>query len=219
MKPSNKKATNVFSYVRLKKYLSHYHKFTFKNPRKGKDFTPQQKSAITRQFNKLAEVIEKTRLEKSSFINTQKLKKSQIPKNDGIKTNKGFFFKYPYSSIKDVSLKKGEPKVKMIVTDFRLVKYSKFFQGTKTSNVLQIYIAIPEYIKTSMDAVADYVESLKNYYNPNYIMLNAEGRMYATQFNIKEFFSGSGGAVIENSDDDLDESHFFYAVLLGYFKK
>lgn len=228
--PAKKKKTlSVEGYIRLKKYVSQYHHFTFKNPRKGNDFKPAQKSAITRQFNKLKEYIIKARTEKMSFINTTRLRKKDIPKNDGLKTNKGFFFKYPFSNIQYVSLKRGEPKTNLIVTDFRKVQFSKISKGTTSSDTVQIYIAIPEYIKQSMDAIAEYIDALKKQYKPDYVMLSAEGRLYATQFNIKEFFSGSGRTVAlpdENSDEvftdetiDENERRFFYAVLLGFFKR
>ena len=242
-KKNKKKQLTTDQYTRLRKYVNQYHHFTFSIPKKGKDYKTSQKSAITRQFNKLKDLIQNTRLEKMSFINTTRLRKKQIPKNDGVKTNKGFFFKFPFSSIKDVSLKRGEPKTKLIVTDFRKISQSKLRQGTTSSDTVQIYIAIPEYVKQSLESITNFIDALKKQYKPDYIMLNAEGRLYSTQFNIKEFFSGSGKNVTLKPDDSDEEeeivedntgeqisvseqdyaeymeTHFFYAVLLGFFKR
>lgn len=195
-----KRALTTIEYVKLKKYLSQYHKFSFKNPRKNKDFTRSQKSSITRQFNKIGRLIQDARLDKISYINTSHLKRKDIPKNDGVKTNKGFFFKYPYTSIKNIRLKKGEPTQKMLYTDFSLIAKTERFKGTLSSDFVQTYIVIPESAKTSPDTLAGYIEDVREHYTPEFLMTTAKGVKYSTTFSPKEFFKYT-----EELEQDLDD--------------
>lgn len=180
-----KKPLNTFGYTQLRKYINSYHHFSFRTPRKGKDYTPQQKSAIRRKYNQLVDLVKATRLETASFINTEKLRKKDIPSHDGVKTNKGFFYKYPYSKIKKVSLKRGEPKTYMIVTDYRLVKYSMVRKGTSSDQVRYTF-KIPEYVKTLHSVTVeengeytehvgffDYTDALIEHYKPDAVMIGA----------------------------------------------
>jgi hypothetical protein len=94
-------------YRLAKKQLNKYHKFSFKMPPKGKDFTPQQKAAITRKAMQLAEYIERERSQKNTFIPYPK--KDKMRDVSGVRTNKGIFF--PSAGAK-VSYKKVKGKKK-----------------------------------------------------------------------------------------------------------
>lgn len=64
-------------------------------PRAGKDFTPQQKSAITRKYNKLRGVLDSE--EKNTFIRFKKgMKYSGI---EGLRTDKGVIVNVPNAKI------------------------------------------------------------------------------------------------------------------------
>lgn len=176
-----KKPLSTLGYTRLRKYINHFHHFNFPTPRKGKGYTPQQKSAITRKYNQLVDLVKAVKLEKASFINTTRLAKKDVPSHGGVKTNKGFFYKYPFSSIKKVSLKRGEPKQYMIVTDFRLVQFSKIRKGTSSDEVRYSF-KIPDYIHTlnSVDVDGkehvgffDYVDALMEHYKPDNVLIGA----------------------------------------------
>jgi hypothetical protein len=235
---AKKRSLSTDGYRRLKKYVSQYHRFSFKNPAKNKDFTRSQKSSITRQYNRLKDYIQRTRLETMSFINTSHLKKKDIPQNDGIKTNKGFFFKYPFSLIKKVRLKRGDTPTNMVVTDFRLIEKSPLRKGTTSSDVIQIFSVIPEDVKQTPEDLANYIESIRDRYDPDFLLTSEYGRKYATTFSPKEFFKYAEEVVDEEFEEDetdkenlnknnkirffqqvlAGERDIYYALLLGFFK-
>ena len=214
-KMAGKKIVDVTaSYTRLKKFLNKYHKFSFSAPRKGKLYAPQQKAAITRIYNKIEPQIKAEVKNKITFLDTSKIPKKLIPANDGIKTNKGFFFKYPAASIQ--KFKKGKKFFYEIVIDYSKIGNSPF---------KEIYFKFPDYVKTSLDDILEFIEYLKSVWNPYYTKLSAQGRLYATQINLKEFFTGSGRAVLNDDDDDAgddvddntrNETNFFSGVILGF---
>jgi len=220
----------TFGYAQLKKYLSRFHHFSFKNPRKGRDFTRSQKSAITRQYNKLASLLKSFHEEKNSFIDTTRIPRREIPKHDGVKTNKGFFFKYPYSNIQLIK-KRGYPPERIIVTDFRKIEFTKIAKKRLTrSDAIQYYFYIPPKFSSSLDGIIAYRDYLEEKWQPDYVLMSADKRLYATQIDIKEFFSGSGAAVlnrneVEDEEDEEDESpdlhdenKFFTGIILGFFR-
>ncbi len=99
-------------YRALKKELNKYHKFSFPMPRKGKDFTPQQKTAITKQFNKLRGILENEK--NTTYIKYTKGKKYSGA--DGLRTNKGVIIQAPDATIKrdkltgrDIVVRKSGP--------------------------------------------------------------------------------------------------------------
>jgi hypothetical protein len=235
---AKKRKLSTEGYIKLKKYVSHYHHFSFRNPRKNKEFTSSQKGAITRQFNRLKDHIQRTRLENESFINTTHLKKKDIPQNDGVKTNKGFFFKYPFTHIRKIKLKRGEPAVNILVTDFRLIEKSPLRKGTTSSDVIQIFSVIPESVKQNPEDLANYIESVRDHYQPDFLLTSEYGRKYATRFTPKEFFKYAEETAKEELDEDetdkdslrknnkicffqqvvAGERDIYYALLLGFFK-
>lgn len=221
---AKQKLTETQKYTALKKYLNPYHKFSFNAAPKTGKYTPAQKAAITRAYNKLSDVIESSKKEKSSFINTQKLKRKDVPPHDGVKTNKGFFFKYPAASLKKtiVTTTNKNKKTKKAVYEI-FIDYSKI----GNSPFRELYFKFPDDVKTSLESIDNYVEYLKMVWRPLYVKLSADKRLYATKFNIFEFFSGSGKAAIsqsedeeemddDNYDDMNEELNFFSGVILGF---
>jgi hypothetical protein len=78
------------NYRALKKRLNRYHKFTFNMPRKGKDFTPQQKAAITRSWDSYGEFIRQVESGKKSYVSATTAQRRQL-QSDFYTTNKGIF--------------------------------------------------------------------------------------------------------------------------------
>lgn len=105
---------NKPTYRDLKKLLNPYHKFSFPTPRKGKDFTPQQKSAITRLYRKLQGVLEN--IDNVTFIRYKK-GKGNYRGVDGLRTSKGIFI-----AEKDVKIKYNK-KLKKYSSTYKVKKY------------------------------------------------------------------------------------------------
>lgn len=77
-------------YREIKKRLNRYHKFTFRMPRKGKDFTPQQKAAITRAWESYGGFINGVNKNKKAFINASAAQRKNL-QGDFYTTNRGVF--------------------------------------------------------------------------------------------------------------------------------
>lgn len=78
------------NYRDIKKRLNKFTDFSFKMPRKGKDFTPQQKAALTRAWSKHAKDVRKVEAGQAIFKPTTKYTRDTLGKNYH-HTNKGIF--------------------------------------------------------------------------------------------------------------------------------
>lgn len=155
MKKSDQKQS--LDYRLLKKYLNQYHEFSFKMPRKGKDFTPQQKAAITRKYNQIGRAIKAERTERASFIPYPK--GSKLPHIEGIKTNKGIFYKTPGAKAKVV--KKGKKKQYIIQVEFGKRK--------------DIFYPFPPHVINDPDQIKEFVRELVKKYKPKTVHLSVYG--------------------------------------------
>lgn len=133
-------------YRRAKKILNRYHKFSFNTPRKGKDFTPQQKAAITRQMNKLKDQLKKLDSGDYVFIPGKKLE-------DGVTTNKGTILHYPKATIK----KKKKYKTYKVTPIF-----------TSFGKRREIYLQFPKRVARSLELIEKFVDHFKKIYKPDY---------------------------------------------------
>lgn len=198
-----KKPLSTFGYSQLRKYISHYHHFSFPTPRKGKGYTPQQKGAITRKYNQLVDLIKSVRLEQASFIFVTKKNKKTIPWHDGVKTNKGFFFKYPFASVRKIRMYPDKKSTYQFVIDYRKIRFSQIMKGT-TSDVVMIWRGIPDYIQQSVERISEYCIALRERYG-NEVLLNAYGTKYSTRMDINEFLSGSGKLALYTKEELEEE--------------
>jgi len=152
------KKKKTINYRDIKKYLNGVHKFSFKMPRKGRDFTPQQKSAITRKFNELGKLVQQGRSEKISFI--QYPKGSKLPHIDGHRTNKGIFYKF--AGAKPKKIKQDGRKVYAIELNYGDIQGEMFipFSGAIIND--------PEKIKK-------WIEKIQKKYKPKNIRMAING--------------------------------------------
>jgi len=220
-----KKPLSTFGYTQLRKYINHYHHFNFSTPKKGKDYTRSQKAAITRKYNQLSELVKSVRLNKASFIFVTKKNKRLIPWNDGVKTNKGFFFKYPYASVRKIKIFPDKKSTYQFVIDYRKGNSEN---NSKVSTAISMWRAIPEWVSKDIERIYDYTNALKERYGVE-VLLNAYGTKYSTRIDIKEFLSGSGKQALyskeeleeeeELTDDELTErgNNLFVATIMTFF--
>ena len=131
-------------------------------PRKGRDFTPQQKAALTRKANQLGDVIKSVRGDRASFVNYPK--KSKLPGVDGIRTNKGVFFKFP-----------GAKAVKIKITDANGRTRQKYSVATSFKKMRELLIPFPKSILGNMDLIIEFVQDQESIYKPDYIMWSVNG--------------------------------------------
>lgn len=222
-----------------KTYLNKYHHFSFKTPKKGKDFTRAQAVAIVKKFQELEQPIRDILHGKSSWIPThrliknKKLKKSDI-KNialDSIVTNKGLIYKYPNAHLKNVKQENGKKKLEIIADtigqDGKKVYYERVF-------------IIPNEVKNSINNLIDFIDRLILTYSPDGIMITSKGIRYAQGFDREAMFlyesEKSYDGFVNTNDreyefgDDIDEGYatvkdillgkrdkyFYYAVILQF---
>lgn len=126
-----KKNNKKINYRQLKKELNQYHNFSFKMPRKGKDFSGHQKAAITIRYKLLTgQYLKRQRTNLLKSVNNNKIsfirypKRSKLPGVDGYRTNKGIFYKFPGAKTK---IKKvGGRKKHIIEINFMQIKGEEF---------------------------------------------------------------------------------------------
>lgn len=197
-----RKARKATDYRTLKKALNSYHKFSFKTPRKGKDFTPAQKSAITQQFNKL-----KPYLNNDTVTWLDYPKGSKLPGVDGARTNKGMFFKYPGASVK---YSKKDKKYHIIVAP-KAKRGAQLVQ--KRRDVLYIF---PPSVIGNPERIIDYVAALVEKYSPHDIRWSIAGKRESQRYDKKVFFfyfsvfnlADQNGNELDDdelTDDEVDE--------------
>jgi len=161
--------TKSIDYRDLKKYLNGAHRFSFKMPRKGKDFTPQQKSAITRKFNELGKLVQKDRSEKITFI--QYPKGSKLPHIDGHRTNKGIFYKYAGATAKKI--KQGGRKVYAIELNYKDIKG-------------ELFIPFPGAIINDPIKIQTWIAAIQKKYKPKRIRMSVNGGRGSQKYDPKQ---------------------------------
>lgn len=154
----SKTKTARIDYRHLKKMLNPYVKFSFRTPRKSKDFTPQQKSAITRQFNKIGRLLVSVENGEATFIRGQ-----SIP--GMLHTRKGTFIQYPNARVS----KRGKSKIKTVET-----RYGKR---------RELYIPFPNSIKKDLEKIKKFVADFQKGRNPDYIRWATYGQQNSEVYN------------------------------------
>ena len=190
-------------YFALKKGLAPYIAFSFKAPSRGKDFTTQQKSAITRAYNKIGSYLDENYKVKTNEVTFLKYpEKSKLPNIDGIRTQKGLFYKFRDAKLKRL---KGSKKWVIVVNPKIIDKQTKKL----TQKRRDIFFPIPKKYMTSIDNIKRYVDALKEKYGPHDIMWSYAGKRERTQYDPELFdlyFSTLSG-VSETSEEFEDLTH------------
>lgn len=175
-------------------------------PRAGTDFTPAQKSAITRAYNKYFGQIALVNDGIKSFIPYPKKKnKRNLLKNvDGIRTNKGIFYKYPGAK-PQVKVEDGK-KITRIV-----IRYKK---------LREIFIPFPLHIMHSMELILDFVELMLRKYSynpPDYILWSVYGNRGAENFDPDYFFTYGNDLGESLMDENGDIDTHFNGIYFGWY--
>jgi hypothetical protein len=152
-------------YRALKNELNKYFKFSFPMPRKGKEFTPQQKSAITRKARKIAPFFERdgSLSTKVSFIKYPK--KSKLTYIDGVRTDHGIFYKHPGAKVKK---EKNKRRYRLQI-NYGIVK-EKFYP-------------FPQSVGNSMAKIKKFVEDLEEKLKPDYIRWSKENQRASQRYD------------------------------------
>lgn len=165
-------------YRRLKKKLTPYFNFSFRMPRKGKDFTPQQKSRLTRANNQFESAINQVRRGRYSFVKTTS-KTKQLSKNFK-KTNKGFFVPEGGATVvekietrTDSLGRKRKVKVAHVKTMFRKRK--------------TVFIPLPEYVYDDINNLPYFMLYLHDNYPRLTFTISIRGRIGGQVFSVAEW--------------------------------
>jgi hypothetical protein len=145
------------TYKSLKKYLDGYVGFSFKSPRKGKDFTPAQKRAITIKYKKYGDIVKKVKLGEIKFLRKRV--------KGFLNTKKGSFATTPEAVVK-VS---RETIKEDGGTRRRAIKLT--YVETRLGRRREWFFSIPTKYLTSLDGIEKYVEFLREKFKPDYVRL------------------------------------------------
>lgn len=180
-------------YLYLKKILNKYHRFTFSTPRKGKQFTPQQKAAISRKYANLREYISNDMVTWLPYP-----KGSKLPGVDGIRTNRGLFYKYPFASLKySKKLRK-----------WQIVIRPKARRGLElVEKRRDILFLFPPSVIGNPQAIMAYVEELRRRYAPHDIRWSTLGSRESVRYDESLFtFYYSVFSLVDDKGHDLGVS-------------
>lgn len=190
-------------YRALKKFLNKYHKFSFEMPRKNKDFSPQQKSAITKQLNKVKKLNDSVVKETAGFLPLSKKELKNLPENFDYleKTNKGVFTKF--ANPEKTKDKKGNLTFKTKIG----VRVEKFFPFPTDLN--------------TMEKIRIYVNKLIKKYKPDYVRWSVKGYRGGEFFSPETFnmYAVEFGDALKNTKGAVNrfkKETFFNGVFLGW---
>jgi hypothetical protein len=188
---AKKQASIEKQYRNLKKFLNKYHKFSFPMPKKGQTFTPQQKTAITRIFNKVGYHIDKVAREKQSFIPYPKGSKLKLI--DGVRTNKGIFYKFQGAKAKQI-----------IITDAAGRKRKDYTVQIDYKILREIFIPFPPSIIDDINAIEDFVSKQAKKLKPEYMMWSKSGSKSRNLYDVEAFNKYLSDMSL-NKEDELIE--------------
>ena len=160
-------------------------------PKKGKQFTPQQKTAITRVFNRIAPNIERISREKQSFLPYPK--NSKLKLIDGVRTNKGVFYKYPAATLKKVTFKNKAGR-----------KRHDYTVEINYKQIKEIFLPFPESIIGDIDLIENFIDTQADKLKPEYIMWSKSGLQSRNLYE-PEAFNKYINDMALNKEDELIE--------------
>lgn len=187
------KRKKPINYRALKNALNKYFDFSFKMPRKGRDFAPQQKSAITRKYKKIAEYIGNPGISWLPYP-----KSSKLPNVDGVRADKGLFYKFPYASLR---YSKKDKKYHVVITP-KAKKGERLV--SKRRDVLYLF---PPHVRENPQLIAEFVGDLKEKYKPDEIRWSIASRRESTAYD-ESVFNFYFSIVLTDYDtgEEIDES-------------
>lgn len=192
-------------YRALKKRLNAYHRFSFAMPRRGKGFTPQQKSAITRQWRKLEGQIRRVEKGLGSFVKKPKgVNIKPFPQTG--KTNKGFFYPRPGARL-EIKKVRGRKKAKLVI---------------KYREIVERLFLFPLEILGNMELIQEWVDYLIAKYRPKYVLWAVNDFIGTRAYRPERFFLYAAQLMAnakfkKDFDNARDEDkNFLTGVYLGY---
>jgi hypothetical protein len=166
-------------YRRIYKGLRAFFDFSFKLPHHTKEFTKQQKSAITRKYMRVAPYIDnnfKVKTEEVTFLKYPK--RSRLPGVDGVRTNKGIIYKWPKAQVKKSKVEKNQ---------WRVIVRPKVRKGAMLMEKrVDIFIPFPKKILHDIKAIEIFVRQIKEKYAPVGIQWGYEGTQRRHVFDIEK---------------------------------
>lgn len=188
-----------YNYRELKKALSKYFKFSFKTPHYTKDFTPQQKAAITRKYHKIFPYIDgnfKPLNDEVTFLKYPKGKK--LAGVDGVRTDTGLFYKWPQAQLKKSRLEKNKW---LVVVNPKVQRGAKLMQKRR-----DVYFPFPPSVISDINRIRAYVEMLKNKYRPHDIMWAIKEKRERVIYDPELFDLYFSNAFLQESYEEILQS-------------
>jgi hypothetical protein len=188
-----------FDYRAIKKALSKYFKFSFKTPHKSKDFTPQQKAAITRKYLKVLPYIDGNFNANKDEVTFLKYPKGQkLAGVDGVRTDTGLFYKWPQAELKKSKLQKNKW---LVVVNPKIQRGAKLMQKRR-----DVYFPFPPSVLHDIRRIREYVEKLKEKYRPHDIMWAIKEKRERVIYDPELFDLYFSNAFLKESDDEILDS-------------
>lgn len=146
-------------YRQLYKNLRLFFNFTFKLPHHTKEFSPQQKSSITRKYEKIRDYINEDFSIKKTEVSFLKYpKRGKLVGVDGVRTDKGIFYKWPNATVKKSKVEKNK---------YVVVILPKERPGAEmVKRRADIFIPFPKRVRHDPLAIAEFVNTIIEKYSP-----------------------------------------------------
>lgn len=195
------KAQNKYDYKALKKYLAKYFHFSFR-AKPGKDFTPQQKAAITRKYLKIFPYIDNNFKPNTDEVTFLKYPKgSKLPGVDGVRTDTGLFYKWPKAVLRKSAKEKNRW---LIVVNPKLKRGGKLVQKRR-----DIFFPFPPRVRHDINLIKKYVDLLIEKYRPHSIMWSTTQQRDRVMYDPELFNLYFSSTFLDETPDELDEDEDF----------
>lgn len=175
-----KKKKASFDYRAIYKMLKKYFDFSFKIPHHKKDFTSQQKSAITRKYLKVIPYLDSNwAINKEEVTFLKYPKNSKLPGVDGIRTKSGLIYKWPQAKL---AKSKIEQNKWLVVVNPKIKKGAQMVQKRR-----DIFFPFPKSIRDDILKIQRYVDMLVEKYKPHSIMWSAASKRERVSYDPELF--------------------------------
>lgn len=195
----------MLDYRVVYKLLRPYVGFGFPLPHWRREFTSQQKSAITRKWNQLNHFFTddlKLNKEKISFIKTDQLSRSKIKtvkhNIDAVYTKNGFFYKYQNAKLKFTESGKT-PLIELNI--------SAYNRAGNLKKQRDIFVPIREEIRRDPNKLQQFVAEIRQKWNPSTVQWSYRDSKSRIQIDFEKmslYFSGLFGDLPDEENEDYD---------------
>lgn len=198
-----------YNYRQIFKALRKFFDFSFKIPHYKKDFTPQQKSSITRKYKKLLPYLtNQLTIDTDEVTYLKYPQRSNKLKNiDGIRLDHGMIYKWPQAR-----LIKSPLEFNTYFVEINPKKRYDKKRLTMRQKFRDVFIPFPAQILNDLNKIRAFVRYVAEKFHPHEVMWSIKDKRERDKYDPDVFDLYFSNEFLEGDDYDVEENADYQAL-------